>query len=450
MNRKEKLGIIFLRRKRPGFDPEWGKEMESAARDSLAKMDYEIFISDERIIDDASLRRALAQCHEAQSDVLVVLQPTMSDGRLAPVLAQLWDAPIVLWATPEREEGSMVSACSLVGAHTFASMLRQLDRPFEIAYGLPGTEETKQQLNTAIRISYTARCLQKGKVGLVGYHAPGYMDMHADPFQMSRQLGLQMHHFSLHEALEIMKEFSNDEVDNDVAGVLKMGLPLEDVTAEELKTASRYYLAMIRMINSEHLDALAVRDWPELSDIIGQWPYLAMARLSTEGFAVGCEGDVDGAISCLIGNALGLGAGCLSDWLEHTRDTITLWHAGNAPFQLCNPVGSKYGPRIGRHFNNQKPAVVNANLQAGSPITIFRLWHCDNLYHMMAFNAETISPKRNLKGTNGLARVSDRDVHEWFNGLCQAGMPHHVTISHGHHAEMLCRFASQMRINWIG
>jgi len=445
-----KLGVIFLRRKRPGFDPAWGKEMEAAARNALEKMDYDVFISDEQIVDGASLRRALAQCRRAESDVLLALQPTMSDGKMAPILGQMWDAPVVLWATPERQEGSLVSACSLVGAHMFASILRQLNRPFEIAYGSPGTEETQQQLSTAIRIGYTVSRLQKGTVGLVGYHAPGYTAMHADPFRMSRQLGLQLHHYSLQEFTDRMNQFSHDEVDDDVGRVINMGLPLEDVSVEELKASSRYYLAMDHIIHSEQLRALAVRDWPEMSDGIGQWPYLAMARLSTEGFALSCEGDLDGAISCLIGNALGLGTGYLSDWLEHDHNTITLWHTGSAPLQLLDPPGSAYGPRIGRHFNNQKPAVINANLRVGIPITVFRIWCCDNAYRMMAFEAETITPRRELKGTNGLARVTDRNVYEWFNDLCQAGMPHHVVVVCGHHSKTLHRLSKHMKMDWIG
>ena len=138
-----KVGVIFLRRKRPGFDPEWGKEIESAARDALAKMEFNVFISEKRVVDDASLRQALSECRQAEIDVLIALQPTMSDGRLAPVLAQLWEMPVVFWATPERKEGPIISACSLVGTHTFTAIFRQLNRPFEIVYGLPGTEEAK-------------------------------------------------------------------------------------------------------------------------------------------------------------------------------------------------------------------------------------------------------------------------------------------------------------------
>jgi hypothetical protein len=36
----------------------------------------------------------------------------------------------------------------------------------------------------------------------------------------------------------------------------------------------------------------------------------------------------------LIGKMVGGGAIYLSDWLEHDRTTLTLWHGGMAPFQV--------------------------------------------------------------------------------------------------------------------
>ena len=55
---------------------------------------------------------------------------------------------------------------------------------------------------------------------------------------------------------------------------------------------------------------------------------------SIAGFPIACEGDVDGALGCLVGKLLGCGPVYLSDWLEHDRNTLTLWHGGMAPFQV--------------------------------------------------------------------------------------------------------------------
>jgi hypothetical protein len=36
----------------------------------------------------------------------------------------------------------------------------------------------------------------------------------------------------------------------------------------------------------------------------------------------------------MIGKFIGCGAVYLSDWLEHDKNTLTLWHGGMAPFQV--------------------------------------------------------------------------------------------------------------------
>lgn len=444
-----KLGVIFLGRKRPGFDPEWGKQMELAVRKSLAGAKYEVAIRDEYVVDDASVRQAITQMRADGANVLAVLQPTMSDGRFAPILAQLWGDPLVLCATPEKQDYSMISACSLVGLHTFASTLRQLQRPFEIVYGMPGEAETAEQLDRAVRIAYASSRLKTGKVGLIGYHAPGFIDMQADPFQMSTHLGLELWHTGLKDLVDRMNDMPADRVGADVEAVRAMGIPLDDVTWDEVAVDSRCYLAMSDIIAEESLNVLAIRDWGELPNMTGQWPYLAMVRLLTEGFPVACEGDTDGGISLLIGKLLGFEPGYLSDWLEHDHETVTLWHAGNGSLNLCDAVGAPTGPQLAKHFNINKPLVVNSKLKVGIPITIARLWRCDDSYHMMAADADTIQPKRVLKGTNGLAVVPGKDVMNWFDDLCHAGMPHHVAVFPGHHSETLRRFARQIGVDWV-
>lgn len=444
-----KLGVIFFGRKRPGFDPQWGEQMEQAAKVAIADAEYGAVVWDQHVVDDASLRSALAGLRSAGANVLVVLQPTMSDGRFAPVMGQLWGDPVVLWATPERQDYSMISACSLVGLHTFASTMRQLRQPFEIVYGMPGEPETNEQLDRAVRTAYAASRLKQSKVGLVGYHAPGFIDMQADPFQMSTNLGLQLWHTGLKELVDRMNEIPEDRVQADAAHVMAMGMPLNGVTEADVIGDCRCYLAMSDIIQEESLDVLAIRDWPELPNLTGQWPYLAMVRLLSECVPVACEGDTDGGISMLVGKLLGFGAGYLSDWLEHDHETITLWHAGNASLNLCEPIGGEHGPRLAQHFNTNKPLVVDANIKIGIRITVCRLWRCDDTYHMMAADAQTIEPRRELKGTNGLAVVPGRDVMTWFDELCHAGMPHHVAVFPNHHTETLQRFARQMGIRWV-
>lgn len=213
--------------------------------------------------------------------------------------------------------------------------------------------------------------------------------------------------------------------------------------------ASKLYLTMRAFRENERLDALTIREWPEMPNVFGQWPYLAVARLAEEGYAVGIEGDADGALTAWMGESLGFGRCYLTDWLEHDRETITTWHGGAAPFSLCEPVGAPGGPVLARHFNIRKPTVVEATIRAGMPVTLLRLWRCDGAYCLTAREGATIPPRRHLMMTNGLVRLERQDASAWFEELCHEGMPHHVALFQGHHEALLRRFARAIGARFV-
>lgn len=445
-----KVGVIFLGRRRPGFDMDWGRRTEGRVREWLGQSGFAIFEPAEKTVDEPSLRQSLDACRAADVDVLVVLQATMGDGRLTPALAQHWPDPIVLWATPENPEGDMISSCSLVGTHNWASVLRQMGHPFELVMGDPGAPETQRRFREAVKLAATCRGLRQVRLGLVGGQAPGYFAMAADPLLMQRTLGVQVQTYSLVEFAATVYGLADDAVAADVAAFKKLGIPHKDTTDADLPMASRLYLAMRSYLDGEGLDALTVRCWPEMANtLFDQWPYLGIARLVEEGRAVACEGDADGALTAWIGESLGLGRCYLSDWLEHDHETITAWHIGAAPLSFSPPPGEPGGLQVAKHFNIRKPAVIEATLTADMPVTVARLWRCDGGYLLSAREGRTIKPRRHLMATNGLVALDRTDPSAWFEELCHEGMPHHVAIFRGHHEALLRRFARAKRIRFI-
>lgn len=445
MNNALKVGVLFLGRRRPGFDMDWGKQMEERVRKQLKGARISFFEPPEKAVDDASLRRAMAACEAEKVDAIVLLQATMGDGRLSPTLAQLWPHPLILWATPEKQDGDMISSCSLVGVHCWASVLRQMGHPFELVYGDPDAAETVRRFSEAVHLAATVRRLKTVRMGVIGGQAPGYFAMSADPFDVYRGTGAQVQTYSLIEFSNVVNELAAEAVAADVAKVKALGYAHKDTTDDDLPMASRLYLAMKSFFENENLDTLTVREWPEMPNIFGQWPYLGVARLADEGRAIGIEGDADGALGAWLVESLGLGRCYLSDWLEHDKQHITLWHGGAAPMSLCEPVGTPGGPKIARHFNIKKPACLEATVRAGMPITVYRFWRCDGKYIFSAREGETLKPRRHLMMTNCLARMNC-DPGDWFEELCHAGMPHHVAVVQGHHAKFLQRLARVMKM----
>jgi L-fucose isomerase-like protein len=448
------VGVLILGRKRPGFDQEWNQVICRRSLEALKSLGYATVGAEAPVIDDASIEAALGKIQQAGCEALVMLQPSMGHGQLALTVAQQWPRPVVLWATPERPGDGKVSSCSLVGQHLWGSSLRQAGHAFELVYGDPDDESLRADLVRAIAIARTAAVLTRAKVGIIGTHAPGFIDLAAEPFLLKKAMGIQLHPLSLPQFIERVHTIPEDTVQKDVQRVLDLKLPMDGVTADALPMNSRCYVAMLEIIEEEKLDALALQCWPELPNMLGQWPYLAVTRLSTEGRAVAIEGDVDGCIGSLMGKLLGMGPGFLTDWLEHDRNTIFFWHPGMAPMNMCNPVGTQGGPMLRQHFNVVKPLVVDGQVRVHEPVTITRLWRCDNRYHMTAFEGRTIPSRRQVTGNMVLVELAETElarngsVPERFDRLVHAGMPHHVLLNFGHHAETVRRLARALGLEW--
>jgi L-fucose isomerase-like protein len=449
---KGPLGVLIFGRKRPGFDQEWNTQVREDCRKALSDLGLPCIGTNNVVLDDETVNGTLDEIERAGCCALIVVQPSLADGQYALTVSQRWRDPIILWATPERPGDGKVSSCSLVGQHLWASILRQANRPFEFVYGAP--ENVKDDLRLAIALAHTVQQLKKAKIGAVGTHAPGFLDLAADPFLIRQTFGLQFHPLSLPQFIERVQAVPADEVIGDLNRVHALGLketggntsPSDDLLAVN----SRYYLSMQGLMREASLDALAIQCWPELPNMVGQWPYFAVSRLSAEGNAVSIEGDVDGAIGSLVGRLLGIGPGFLSDWLEHDANTIFFWHPGMAPLDMCNATAGEDGPSLGGHFNGAKLFVVDGRLKVGSPVTISRLWRCDGDYHWTAFEGQTLPPRRRVTGNSLLVEVDGGKVPERFDRLIHQGLPHHVTVHFGRHVAAFRKLARLLGTQWHG
>jgi L-fucose isomerase-like protein len=447
--------VLIFARKRPGFDQEWSKVVRAQALDILAQQGFEIVGGDDTVVDDETVSATVEKITAAGCIALVILQPSIADGQFVFTILQRWSGPLILWTTPERPQDGKVSSCGLTGQNLFASILRQSGRPFELVYGLPhgSLENSIPELNRAIAVSRAIMALRRSKVGLVGAHVPGFVDLAADPFLVQRTFGMQLHTLSLVQFIERIQAIPAEAMRVDIEKARALGLPQTDpsrrVDVETfLDNTSRFYLAIRELMKEFSLNAMAVQCWPELPNTVGHWPYLAVSRLSSEGEALSIEGDVDGAISAFIGLQIGAGTGFLTDWLEHDDESIFFWHPGMAPLDMCNEPGCDDGPTIGDHFNNIRPMVVDGPIRTGGPVTVTRLWRCDGRYHITSFEGRAIPPRRKLTGNTLLVEFPEGGIADRFQRLIQAGMPHHVTVHFGNHAATLRRLARMLNLEW--
>ena len=444
-------GVLVVGRKRPGFDQEWNQTIRRRVAAALRELSIDSIGAEQPVVDDQTLIAAVENIRRAGCDSLVLLQPSLGSGQLAMTLMQHWSGPVVLWATPERPDGEKVSSCSLVAQHLWASLFRQSGHAFEFVYGGPDDARTRESLQQALRVARTPAALGRAKIGLIGSHAPGFVSMHADPFALKQSLGVQLQPMDLGAFINRVKAVDASRVRVDIERVRALKLAMrKDVTTDDLAVNSRYYLTLRDLIEEERLDGVALQCWPELGNQLGHWPYLALTRLTSEGVVTAMEGDVDGAITCLLGKLLDAGEGFITDWLEHDADTIQFWHGGVAPLAMCESADgdAAVAPMLARHFNIEQPMVVDTVMKADMPVTVARVWRCDGRYHVTAFEGRSMKPARRLGGNTAAVKVAF-DVPRWFDAALHAGLPHHPVVFVGSHAEQFRRAARVLKLNYF-
>src|SRR5438309_10619685 len=88
----QKIGLLTIGRKRPGFDQQWNEVMRRRADEAFAACGFAITTSDVPVVDEPTTRAAIARIKAAGCEALVVLQPSMGNGQLVLTVSQEWDA----------------------------------------------------------------------------------------------------------------------------------------------------------------------------------------------------------------------------------------------------------------------------------------------------------------------------------------------------------------------
>ena len=443
-----KVAVFFIGRKRPGFEPAWGTYIEKAIRFQVQASPFEpLFFGP--LTDEKEMQQAVIGCYKNDVKTIIVSQPTMGDGNLWGILLAEWRGGIVLWATPENPQNPKVSACGLVGAHNWTSGMAQAGKPPYLVYGMPGNEKTVAELNDAIYGSSAAVKLRYARVGLIGGHAPGFLNMAVDSAAMMQLLGTRLRRFGLHEFFALVRSYSEDIVAADRTKAQALGLPVREgitISDEVWNLSSRFYLAIRELVETENLDAVALRCWPEIPNEFGIWAYLAIARLASDGICICEEGDIDGALGCLLAQSLGCETAAFnSDWLEHDDDSIVLWHGGATPPGMCQPIGESGGPTLNVHFNTGKPLTLDAELRYNMDVTLFRFWRMGDRYFLAIAEGTVEKPSRTIEGCAGTIRIQGGGVNKFFLDVCNLGMPHHVVVMKGLYGSQLRMFAERFR-----
>ena len=403
------------------------------------------------ITSEAEAEQACEKLQAQPPDLIVLHFVTFPAGALIPLIAARTQPPIVLLANPEEPgENRIWEQNSFCGANLGAFVMRRMDKHYAFVRTMP--EHIGSAIQKHIAAARCIKTLRNCRVGLLGGRVPGFYTSNIDEMMLRRKFGSAVELCTLLEMSDLAEKLTPEQLRQGRNLVKKSAARVNGVSERELELLAKMYAAILLMVEKYRLDALALRCWPENPDIFGIAPCAAIGLLNDLGLPVSCEGDVPGALSMKILQALANGGIPLFVDLisyDEKENTAVAWHCGAAPCSLSrNFDETEYNLHFRVDGGNKKGVCNEFSLKQGK-VTIAKLdQDKDGHFRMLLASGTALDTEPFIRG-NPLNIRLHQPVNKLIDLIMKKGLEHHYTLIYGDVKEELLQFCEWMDIELL-
>ncbi len=425
-----KLGaaIGFIPIARTTFDIPLATEMTGQVRKTLAQAGFTLQGPEGLVTGAEEAEAALAALAGKPLDLLLLLQATFADSTMALQMAEKIEAPLLLWALPERRTGGRLRLNSFCGINLSAHALRRAKRFYEYVYAPPGDATALEKIRVLASAGRARRLLRAARIGRVGEHPPGFDSCLFSPDKLKSLLGVEIAQFQLEEVFQMARQTESGKVEGLYSNLKAKLDRLEELEPTAVRGTLAAYLALRRLAEENRLDGMGIRCWPQFFTDLKCAACGAMSLLTNERIPCSCEADVNGTITQLILQILNgepaFGTDVVS--FEADENLAVVWHCGLAPLSMADP---EVKPRGTLHSNRLLPLLMEFPLKPGR-VTVARLSEAGGEYRLVVGGGEMLRAPLSFSGTAGALRF-DRPALEVADQIIREGLEHHVAITYG-------------------
>ena len=332
---------------------------------------------------------------------------------------------------------------SLAAAMEILSFLRQNGLRGEILHG--DSDYVSRRISILLKVAEVKQKLRGTRLGVIGKPSDWLISSHVDKQAMEQLFGLQLVDIPMQELLSAIAVMPVRDVPE--------AAPTEAIR-QALPGVSKIYKSLRAIIGQYQLKGFTLRCFDLLS-AIRNTGCLALAKLNSQGYVAGCEGDVPAMVTMMIAQALT----CVSGFQANPSSINVL--TGEIVFAHCTiPLDMVERYELDTHFESGIGIGVRGYMKEG-PVTIFKVagnpvlrpGTCEGTFSpslrpspaaddgLPYFIAEgelvANQSKPDLCRTQQVIRLSDASQASYF--LTRPIGNHHIIIP-GHHREVLEEF----------
>ncbi len=284
---------------------------------------------------------------------------------------------------------------------------------------------TNDEIVSAIVETVCTPSLQ-GRIGLFGQPSDWLIASGVDRDYLRQRYGIETIDIDLQRLIDGIKTIAPTEAEKVAQAMVKRAKAVKEPTSTDMLEAAKAYLAIKRICQEEHLDAMTIRCF-DIVKACGTTSCLALALLNDEGIVAGCEGDMQTLMSMYLAKRLCGEAAFMANPSNLTDETSMLAHC-TIPLSMCDETV------VRTHFESG----IGVAIQGLLPLTDYTLlkWGGPKLNRYFVTEAQAIEAPY----SNHFCRTQITLNVNLKPYLLQHSIGNHHVIIRGRHADEIRQF----------
>ncbi len=457
---KQTFALYFGNR---GFMPE---TLIAGAREDMVKAvtdaGYDYLIMEESATrygavegrEEGRLYASWLKSNEGRFDGVILCMPNFSDENGAIAALEEAGVPILIQAYPDEigKMGFEFRRDSYCGKFSIEDVFHQYGVQFTVLAPHvvhPLSREFQQNLSDFAAVCRVVNGMQKFTIGCIGARTTKFKTVRFDEITLQKY-GITVETFDLSELIYLVgkKKDNDSEIINRIKR-LKNYTNCSLVPEDKMVTLAKISVILDEYIHQYQLNALTLRCWDEMHQILGVAPCVLLSELNDRGVAASCEIDLCSAINMYSMQLASEKATACLDWNNNygdDPDKVILFHCGPVAQSLMtekglvtdhkmfakNNPGCGWGSNEGR-IRDFKMTFSNCKTENGK-LTFY--------VGEGEFTKDVI--EEGFFGCGGVARIED--LQEKLLRLGRNGFRHHTAVAEGRLRSIL----EEAYINYLG
>ncbi len=449
--KKQTFALYFGNR---GFMP---AELISGAREDMKQAvtdaGYDYLIMDEDATrygavetrEEGRIYARWLKDHEGEYDGVILCMPIFVDENGAATALEEAGVPILMQAYPD-EIGRMDFAHrrdAFCGKFSVTDVFEQYRIPYTVFTPHvvhPLSEAFAQNLHDFAAVCRIVGGMKKWTLGCIGARTTAFKTVRFDELTMQRH-GITVESFDLSELIsKVGKKTDDDAAVTAKIAALEKYTDFSCVPQDKKCMLAKIGVVIDEYIEEYRLDAVALRCWNEMEEILRVCPCVLISELNDRGITASCEIDLCSAVTMRAMALASMGPSACLDWNNNygdDPDRVILFHCGSCAQSLMAAKGTVTSHKM---FDKGDPGSgwgTNEGRIDAFPMTFSNCKTEDGKITIYFSEGEfTGDPiEDDYFGCAGVARIPD--LQEKLLRLARGGFKHHTTVCRGKYQKVL-------------